>query len=141
MGKQPNQNQKQGSVLLQHILGRRGRQSKKLSFLYLRAGNLRGQHNFPRGNYDTRSQQNHQRNLNKTCCKCGRHLGPNHLQQNTIPAKYNTCTKCVKGGHFQKVCRSPTVKYKQLTNINQQEDVEVDSVISKTTSTQCRTQN
>ena len=65
---------------------------------------------YPRGSQNTRGQQrNNKTNTSKQCYKCGNQNNQNHLQ--SCPAKDKICSKCAKGGHFEKVCRSTNVNY------------------------------
>ena len=50
----------------------------------------------------------------------------NHLQ--TCPAKDKICAKCAKPGHFAKVCRSTQVNYLEDTQVDQQEELDTESL-------------
>ena len=62
----------------------------------------------------------------KQCYKCGNQYNQNHLQ--TCPAKDKICAKCAKRGHFAKVCRSTQVNYLEDTQIDQQEELDTESL-------------
>ena len=82
---------------------------------------------FPRGSQNTRGQQ---RSTNtgcqKQCYKRGNQYNRIHLQ--SCPAKDKICPKCTKRGHFAKVCRSTHVNYLEDTQIDQQGELETESL-------------
>ena len=47
----------------------------------------------------------------KQCYKCGNPFSPNHFKSCLARDKF--CTKCVKRGHFAKICRSDEVNFLQ----------------------------
>ena len=92
-------------------------------------GNFRGRV-YPRGQQNARGQSQQQRNqyfkTRKQCYKCGNQFGQNHLQ--SCPAKDKICSKCAKGDHFAKVCRSGNFNYLgDRNNEEEQEESESES--------------
>ena len=72
-------------------------------------GSFRGRP-YPCGSQNTRGQdRNSNTSSSKQCYKCGNQNNQNHLQ--SCPAKDKICSKCAKGGHFAKVCRSTNINY------------------------------
>ena len=82
---------------------------------------------FQRGSQNNRGQPRATNTGNqKQCYKCGNQYNQNHLQ--TCPAKDKICAKCAKRGHFAKVCRSTQVNYLEDTQIDQQEELDTESL-------------
>ena len=82
---------------------------------------------FQRGLQSNRGQQRAANTGNqKQCYKCGNQYNQNHLQ--TCPAKDKICAKCAKRGHFAKVCRSTQVNYLEDTHVDQNEELDTESL-------------
>ena len=82
---------------------------------------------FQRGSQSNRGQQRATNTGNqKHCYKCGNQYNQNHLQ--SCPAKDKICAKSAKRGQFAKVCRSTKVNYLEDTQVDQQEELDTESL-------------
>ena len=68
----------------------------------------------------------HEEGSQKQCYKCGNQYIQNYLQSS--PAKDKICAKFAKRGHFAKVCRATQVNYLEDTQVDQQEELDTESL-------------